>query len=150
MQLTRTRRQSGGERRRKKSRLSTYARVKSELKRERYLDFLRGEERRGVLDLRSGANDLDRGRQEKKPRTERICKICNDGVEDKVHVVTRCAAYHEQRRTLQEKLKLSGALESEQFVELFGSNEKNKKQWKTVGRFVAAVLNRRKELLTRI
>ena len=38
---------------------------------------------RGVLDLRSGANDLeiDRGRQEKKPRAERICKICN-GAED--------------------------------------------------------------------
>ena len=105
-----------------------------------------------MLDLRSGANDLeiDRGRQEKKLRAERICKICNDGVEDEVHVVTRCTAYHEQRRTLQEKLKLSGALESEQFVELFGSNEKNKKQWKTVGRFVVAVLNRRKELLTRI
>ena len=51
---------------------------------------------------------------------------------------------------LQEKLKLSGSLESEQFVELFGSNEKKKKQWKAVGRFVVAVLNRRKELLTRI
>ena len=104
---------------------------------------------RGVLDLRSGANDLeiDRGRQEKKPRAERICKICNDGVEDEVHVVTKCTAYHEQRRTLQQKLKLwsSG---SEQFVELFGSNEKNKKQWKAVGLF--SVLNRRKELLTRI
>ena len=85
------------------------------------------------MDLRSGANDLeiDRGRQEKKPRAERICKICNDGVEDEVHVVTRCTAYHDQRRTFQEKL--SGALESEQFMELFGSNEKNKKQWKPVG-----------------
>ena len=52
---------------------------------------------------------------------------------------------HEQR-PFQEKLKLSGALESEQFVELFGSNEKNKKQWKEVGQFVAAVLNHRKKL----
>ena len=32
----------------KKSRLSTYARVKSELKRERYLDFLRRGEERSV------------------------------------------------------------------------------------------------------
>ena len=29
-----------------------------ELKRERYLDWLRGEELRGVMDLRGGANDL--------------------------------------------------------------------------------------------
>ena len=34
------------------SRRSTYAKVKGKLMRERYLDRLRGEERRGVLDLR--------------------------------------------------------------------------------------------------
>ena len=41
-----------------------------------------------MLDLRGGANDLeiDRGRQEKKPRAERVCKVCKDGVEDEVHV----------------------------------------------------------------
>ena len=127
--------------------------MKGELKRERYLDWLRGEELRGVLDLRGGANDLeiDRGRQEKKPRAERICKVCKDGVEDEVHVVAKCNAYQEQRRVVQEKLSLrEPLLGMEQFVEMFGSNEKNKKQWRVIGRFVVAILSRRKELLTRI
>ena len=59
MQGTRTRRQRGG--------CKDEERVE-----ERYLDFLR-EEMRGVLDLRSGAHDLeiDRGRQEKKRNRER-------------------------------------------------------------------------------
>ena len=136
----------------RKSRLSTYAKVKRELKREKYLDFLRGEEMRAVLDLRGGANDLeiDRGRQEKKPRAERICKVCKAGVEDEVHVLTKCAAYHEQRRAFQEKLKLSELLEMEHFVELIGSSEKNKKQWKSIGRFAAAIFKRRKERLTQL
>ena len=94
-----TRRESRVEERGGEKESTQYVRKgEGDLKRERYLDFLRGEEMRGVLDLRVGANDLeiDRGRQEKKPRAERICKICNDGVEDEVHVVTRCTAYHEQ------------------------------------------------------
>ena len=81
---------------------------------------------RGVLDLRGGANDLeiDRGRQEKKPRAERICKICKDGVEDEFHVSRNAIPRAEERSA--GKLKLNEPLEIEQFVELIGSNEKNK------------------------
>ena len=91
-----------------------------------------------MLDLRSGAHniEIDRGRQEKKPRAERICKTCNDGVEDG----SCCHKMHGIPRTLQEKLKLSG-LESEQFVDLFGERE-DKKQWKAVGRFVVAIVGK--------
>ena len=76
--------------------------------------------------------------------------MCKDGVED-IHVVAKCNAYQEQRRVVQEKLSLRELLLGmEQFVEMFGSKEKNKKQWRVIGRFVVAILSRRKELLTRI
>ena len=60
-----------------------------------------------MLDRRGGANDLeiDRGRQEKKPRAERICKVCKGDVEDEVHIVARSMRI-EQRRVVQDKLSL--------------------------------------------
>ena len=88
------------------SRLSTYAKVKGELKRERYLDWLRGEELRGVL-LRGGANDLeiDRGRQERNPERRGFAR-CARMVSKMRFILLRSNAYQEQRRVVQEKLSL--------------------------------------------
>ena len=41
--------------------------------------------------------EIDHGRQEKKPRAERICKVCKDGVEEELHIVAKCNAYQEER-----------------------------------------------------
>ena len=70
-------------------------------------------------------------------------QVCKDGVEDEVHIVARSNAYQEQRRVVQEKLSLrEPLLGMEQFVEMFGSNVKKKKQRREIGRFVVAILSR--------
>jgi len=119
-------------------------------RREIYLDWLKGGELGGVLDLRGGANDLeiDRGRREKKPRSERYCKICKDGIEDEVHVVTCCKEYQVERERVFAEMKVGDSLTGiEQLIALIGSNKKSRRQWKVIGRFVGVILSRRKEIL---
>ena len=56
--------------------------------------------------LRSGSNSLriDRGRNERLTRSERRCKVCNQGIEDEVHFLLKCSAYEERRKETSEKI----------------------------------------------
>ena len=97
------------------------------------------QELRGVLDLRGGANDLeiDRGRQEKKPRAERICKVCKDGVEDEVHIVARCNAYQEQRSCARETEFENPFWGWSSLLRCLARMRKTRNSGEMIGRFVA-------------
>ena len=79
-----------------KTKLRNYKRWKTRSGREDYLTD--GNDTAGtrmVTKLRGGANPLriDQGRKEGIPREERICQICENGVEDEEHFMLRCARY---------------------------------------------------------
>ena len=61
--------------------------VKEQLRHEKYLDCTEGDKRKALIELRSGANDLevDKGRREKKELKDRICEECRGAVEDEIH-----------------------------------------------------------------
>jgi hypothetical protein len=86
-----------------KSKLRTYAVLKTQLKME---DYLQVKDRCGVPELtklRGGTNRLriEKGRYQGLPAEERVCEFCNKGeVEDERHFVLSCPLYSTVRAEL--------------------------------------------------
>ena len=95
----------------RKPKLTLYRQWKTTLRRERYLSSPDLLGRVALFSLRSGTNDLriDTGRNERivdprngkrrrLQRAERVCKQCEVGVEDEIHVLLYCPRYVFLRR----------------------------------------------------
>ena len=139
------------ERVREKPRLRTYRVVKEKLEHEKYLDCTTGAKRRALVELRSGANDLevDLGRRAKKEVKERVCKECKEGIEDEMHFLLECPAYVHTREEMYEALLRCGVvLEENEGREgrwRKVMNLQTKQQAKVVGKYAAAMFRQRAE-----
>ena len=91
-----------------KSKLRVYRRVKTELKREDYLQSSKIEGRRQMTQLRGGTNSLrvETGIWEGKQLEDRKCRQCGDGVEDEEHVLLHCNLYDDLRREMMEDRRM--------------------------------------------
>src|SRR6185437_8997490 len=81
----------------KKAKLRLYRTLKSELRREEYLD-LPQDIRVRLTELRCGTHRLrvETGRWEKEELAERVCRVCVCGpVEDELHVLLDCYVYRD-------------------------------------------------------
>ena len=67
----------------------SYKGVKVKLELEEYLQFTVGKTKAALMEMRSGANDLEieLGRRRRVGVAERICAECRGGVEDEMHLV---------------------------------------------------------------
>ena len=84
---------------------SSFLTYKTNNKLEQYTWLIRNQKHRVALSrLRLSSHQLmiEKGRHHKPiiPRTERICPICNQGVEDECHFVTTCPTYQADRTVL--------------------------------------------------
>jgi hypothetical protein len=134
-----------------KPRLRTYRLVKEKLEHERYLDCTTGAKRRALVELRSGANDLEieMGRRRNKEVKDRVCEECKGGVEDEMHFLLECPAYVNTRGEMVQALEGCGVKveEGEEREAKWKKvmNGKTKQQCKIVGKFAAAMLRQRME-----
>ena len=83
-------------------RLSAYCRFKHNFNQEKYLDVIQENKYKIALSqFRISAHNLqiERGRYENVPRTERKCKVCNmNTIESEYHFLLVCPAYKHLRR----------------------------------------------------
>ena len=126
-----------------RKKLRTYAKFKTNIKFESYLDSVTDLTiRRNLTQFRLGVHDLEieRGRYGRKPLPikERYCKLCLDmkiqAVEDKQHFLLYCPNYAEQGGRFFEKLEQMhynlGLLEdSDKFVWLLSQENNNCIHW---------------------
>ena len=129
-----------------KPRLRTYRLVKEQLRHEKYLDCTEGDKRKALIELRSGANDLevDKGRREKKELKDRICEECRGAVEDEIHLLLECprhvATRGEMFRTLQRcgvEVEEAEGREARWKKVMWG---KSKGHWRIVGKYAARMV----------
>jgi len=90
----------------RKPKLRTYVKFKSQLCYEPYLDDV-DNRKFLLLKLRVGTNDLaiERDRWEKKDKSQRLCRICND-IEDESHFLLYCPGYEAIRTNFAQYLQL--------------------------------------------
>ena len=89
-----------------KSKLRTYALIKSEIGREEYLDQIRNTKHRQKLTKLRLSNHrlmIETGRHTKLPKEQRICPACNEGIEDEIHFLVKCDLYETLRKSLYDK-----------------------------------------------
>ena len=87
------------------SKLRTYSLIKTDIGREDYLNTIRNTKyRQNLTKLRLSNHRLmiEKGRhlKPKKREEERICPVCNEGIEDEVHFIIKCKQYDSLRRPL--------------------------------------------------
>ena len=83
-----------------------YRKLKTELRREEYLDYCNWK-RRWLTKFRGSNSDLrvEIGRWQNLPRQERTCRICiQNVVEDEEHALLICNGYERERRELFEQI----------------------------------------------
>lgn len=101
--------------------------MKTELETEEYLEEGTAQERRVMVMMRGGTNDLrvETGRYEKLEKEERKCIFCESGeVEDERHFLCRCEAWKEERElVLKEVRKLKVRMPEEKIMLLGGKEE---------------------------
>ena len=145
-----------------RKRLRTYAKFKTEVKFENYLDIVNDFKIRCKLTQFSlGVHDLEieRGRYGRKPLPieERLCKLCLSmriqAVEDEIHFLLHCPYYAKQRQRLFEKLTqmhydLYLLEDSAKFIWLLSQENNNCVHW--LGNFVFSAMKIRKDALENI
>ena len=111
--------------------LCTYALFKKEFKFESYLDLPIERARLCLLTrfrLSSHKLRVETGRYEKPylPRENRICLMCENGIEDEQHFILKCPYYKNERSNLKLSLEIS-RLDSSQnaFVKIMSCNDLN-------------------------
>ena len=85
------------------SKLRTYALIKQSIGREDYLKEIRNTKHRQTLTkLRLSNHQLmiEQGRHKKLPKEERICQICQDGIEDEIHFLIKGRQLQQLREPL--------------------------------------------------
>ena len=110
-----------------KSKLRTYRKVKTELETEEYIEEGTAQERRVMVMMRGGTNDLriETGRYEKLEKDERKCIFCESGeVEDETHFLCRCEAWREERELVLEKVRKLEVRMSEEQIMLLGAEKR--------------------------
>ena len=83
-----------------KSKLQFYSSIKSEMGVEKYLSaHINKHERSLITQLRCGIIpiQLELGRYSNVSRDQRICKLCNDGVETETHFIFECKKLEQKR-----------------------------------------------------
>lgn len=115
-----------------KSKLRTYRDMKKDLEMERYLKEGTAQQRRVMVMIRGGTNDLriETGRYEKLEKEERICIFCDSGeVEDESHFLCRCAAWKEERELVLREVRKQGVrMKDEEVMFLSGQALERKGQ----------------------
>ena len=94
-----------------KSKLRTYRKMKTELELEKYLKEGTAQQRRVMVMMRGGTNDLriETGRYEKLEKDERVCIFCDSGeVEDETHFLCRCDAWKKEREMVLREVRKRG------------------------------------------
>jgi hypothetical protein len=129
-------------------RLRTYRLVKDKLEFEVYLECTSGKRRKALLEMRSGANDLEieRGRRRRVEVQQRVCEECNQGVEDEIHLVLECKAYAETRRKMLWRLEELGTQVHGEDREATWRNMMKgarRRTWRVIGKYVARMLAER-------
>ena len=142
-----------------RKKLRTYAKFRTDIKFESYLDSVTAFTiRRNLPQFRFGVHDLEieRARYGRKPLPieEKYCKLCLDmriqAVEDEEHFLLYCPSYAEQRGRFFEKLEQMhynlGLLEdSDKFVWLFSQENNNCIHW--LSKFIFSAMKIRKKAL---
>ena len=112
-----------------KSKLRTYRVMKRELEREKYLEEGTAQQRRVMVMIRGGTNDLriETGRYEKLEVKERICIFCESGeVEDERQFLCRCEAWKEEREAVLRRVRNLGVtMTDEETMFMSGEEEVN-------------------------
>ena len=133
-----------------KPRLRTYRLIKDKLEFEWYLEHSTGARKTALVEMRSGANDLeiDQGRRRKMEIKDRTCMECKKGIEDEIHVVLECQAYEHIRQKMLAELRVAG-------VQVQGATREGiwksvmkgseKKRGKILGKYVAMILEARRK-----
>ena len=110
-----------------KSKLRTYRGLKSVLETEKYLEEGTAQQRRVMVMMRGGTNDLriETGRYEKLEEKERICIFCESGeVEDEMHFLCRCEAWQDEREGVMRRVrKLGVSMTDEEIMFMNGREE---------------------------
>ena len=139
-----------------KNKLRTYRTFKIIYKQENYLKGVSNIKHRIALTKLRISNhclQIERGRHCRpyiKPE-ERICPLCDHGMEDEKHFLLKCPLFSPKRKELINKInkitnkKLEFLSEEEQFHVLINPNEKIQK---TIGRYIYECFEERKEILT--
>ena len=145
-----------------RKKLRTYAKFKTEVKFENYLDIVNDFKiRRKLTQFRLGVHDLEieRGRYGRKPFLveERRCKLCLGmrihAVEDEIHFLLHCPYYAKQRQRLFEKLTqmhydLYLLEDSAKFMWLLSQENNNFVHW--LGNFIFSAMKIRKKALENV
>ena len=135
------------------SKLRTYAKLKTEIGMEKYLNSIKNiTERTAITKIRLSNHDLmiETGRYKEIPVQERLCPFCDNNVETEQHFLLVCKTYQTHREQLFNELRMINQNleilnEEEQFVALL--NEPN--TIKLVGNFLSKMLTLRRFLLNK-
>ena len=113
-----------------KPRLRTYKLIKDKLEFEWYLELVTGARKTALVEMRSGANDLEieQGRRSKVEVKDRICGECKTGIEDEIHVVLECQAYEHIRQEMvaklqAERMNVEGTSREERWISVMKGSE---------------------------
>lgn len=87
------------------AKLRTYSLIKYEIGREDYLTQIRNTKRRQMLSKFRLSNhklmiEVGRHMKPKLPKEQRICQLCNQGIEDEIHFLIECDSYKTLRKPL--------------------------------------------------
>ena len=85
------------------AKLRTYGLIKFDIGREGYLELIKKTKRRQLVTKFRLSNHkllIEVGRHMNLPKEERICEICNKGVEDEIHFLVKCDLYETLRKPL--------------------------------------------------
>ena len=129
-----------------KPKLRTYIKHKKKLEMEKYLNNNDFKGRRMLSRIRSGTNNLriETGRYDKLKIEDRICKICNDGIEDEEHFLHTCTAYIDLRKECTKNLNTLGNIDNIKKIMFGGGNEE---QNRIVIRYIRRAMARRWRIL---
>jgi hypothetical protein len=85
------------------AKLRTYGLIKHKFEREDYLVQVKNTKHRQNLTKFRLSNHklmIEIGRHKKLSKEDRICEVCNNGIEDEVHFLVRCKLYEKLREPL--------------------------------------------------
>ena len=85
------------------AKLRTYSLIKQEIGREDYLEQIKNTKHRQQLTKFRLSNHklrIEVGRHMNLPKEERICEMCNKGIEDEIHFLVKCDFYKTLRKPL--------------------------------------------------
>ena len=121
---------------------------------EKYLNVnMNVKHRKNLTRLRISAHELhiELGRRYNLPPDKRICKVCNNGVEDEHHFLFLCRALNNIRTSYLDKLQIEkneeGLYDKERSLKKLFDNNKNPNFYRIVGEFCFKMNELREKIL---